>query len=78
MPPISWNEIRQRAITFARQWADATRERAEAQTFWNDLFQVFGKSRRAVAAFEEPVRNLAGDVRFSTDFSLIGSSSLIT
>lgn len=62
--PLSWNEIRQRAITFAREWRDETRERAEAQTFWNEFFQVFGKSRRAIATFEEPVRNLTGDMQF--------------
>jgi len=61
MPPISWNEIRQRAITFSRQWSDAAREQAESQTFWNEFFEVFGKSRRAVAAFEHPVRNLCGN-----------------
>lgn len=62
--PLSWNEIRQRAIAFVREWADARRERAEAQTFWNDFFNVFGVRRRTVASFEEPVRNLGG----ATDF----------
>jgi len=58
--PLSWNEIRNRAITFGRNWATATRERAEAQTFWNEFFDVFGIRRRTVASFEEPVRNLGG------------------
>jgi len=62
--PLSWNEIRSRAITFSREWADATRERSEAQTFWNEFFQVFGKSRRAVASFEEPVKKLKGNTGF--------------
>lgn len=62
--PLSWNEIRQRSITFAREWADASRERAEAQTFWNEFFHVFGLRRRLVASFEEPVRNLTGDMNF--------------
>ena len=62
--PLSWNEIRQRAITFARNWSDASRERAESQTFWNDFFDIFGIRRRTVATFEEPVRNLAGDTEF--------------
>lgn len=62
--PLSWNEIRQRAMTFARNWPEASRERAEAQTFWNEFFEVFGLRRRTVAAFEEPVRNLTG----ATDF----------
>jgi hypothetical protein len=62
--PLSWNEIRQRAIDFSRRWSTAERERAEAQTFWNEFFEVFGVRRRTVASFEEPVRNLRGDTDF--------------
>ncbi len=62
--PLSWNEIRQNAISFSREWIDETRESAEAQTFWNDFFEVFGVRRRTVASFEEPVRNLTGDFDF--------------
>ena len=58
--PISWNEIRQNAIHFSRDWAGAKSESAEKQTFWNDFFQVFGISRRTVAHFEKPVKNLSG------------------
>jgi len=32
--PLSWNEIRDRAVAFSREWAGATSERAEAQSFW--------------------------------------------
>ena len=59
--PLSWNEIRQRAIRFSKEWTEAKREQAEKQTFWNEFFDVFGVSRRAVASFEEPVRSLSGD-----------------
>ncbi len=62
--PLSWNEIRNRAILFAKNWCSAHRERAEAQTFWNEFFEVFGITRRKVAAFEEPVKNLKGDTNF--------------
>ena len=62
--PLSWNEIRSRAVTFSRDWADTHRERAEAQTFWNEFFNVFGIKRRTVASFEEPVRNLDGRYGF--------------
>ncbi len=72
--PLSWNEIRQRAIAFARDWSDAARKRAESQTFWNEFFHVFGIRRRTVAAFEAPVRNLIG----ATDFiDLLWSGRLI-
>ncbi|MGH8281316.1 MAG: type IIL restriction-modification enzyme MmeI, partial [Gammaproteobacteria bacterium] len=54
--PLSPNEIRDRALAFAREWQDERREKAEAQSFWNEFFKVFGISRRRVASFEEPVR----------------------
>jgi hypothetical protein len=54
--PLSLNEIKDRALAFSHEWAGAKAERAEAQTFWNEFFNVFGISRRRVASFEEPVR----------------------
>ena len=62
--PLSWNEIRQRAINFSREWQGETREAAGRQSFWNDFFNVFGVRRRTVATFEEPVRKLSGDWGF--------------
>lgn len=58
--PLSWNEIRHRAIVFANEWKGETREAAERQTFWNEFFNVFGIRRRTVATFEEPVKKLSG------------------
>jgi hypothetical protein len=59
--PISWNEIRQRAIAFSKQWMGVKRESAEKQTFWNQFFDIFGIRRRVVATFEEPVRKISGE-----------------
>jgi MmeI, DNA-methyltransferase domain/MmeI, target recognition domain/MmeI, N-terminal domain/MmeI, C-terminal domain/MmeI, helicase spacer domain len=59
--PLSWNEIRHRAIAFSKEWTGVKRERAEEQTFWNEFFNVFGVRRRAVASFEEPVKKISGD-----------------
>jgi hypothetical protein len=56
--PLPWTEIRDHAIKFSRDWQDAGSERAEAQTFWNEFFEVFGVPRRRVASFEEPVKKL--------------------
>jgi hypothetical protein len=56
--PLAWNEIRDRAYAFAKEWQDESREHAEAKSFWDDFFQVFGVRRRTVASFEEPVRTL--------------------
>lgn len=58
--PLSWNEIRHRAIAFSKEWTGVRSERAEKQTFWNEFFNVFGIPRRAVASFEEPVKGLSG------------------
>lgn len=54
--PLSLNEIKDRALAFAREWEGERSENAEAQTFWNEFFNVFGVSRRRLASFEEPVR----------------------
>jgi hypothetical protein len=59
--PLSWNEIRHRAIAFSKDWTGTEREQAEKQTFWNEFFNVFGIPRRAVASFEEPVKKISGD-----------------
>ncbi len=59
--PLSWNEIRHRAIAFSKDWTAVKREQAEKQTFWNEFFNVFGVSRRAVASFEEPVKGISGE-----------------
>lgn len=57
---LTQGEIRSNAIRFAAEWKDAGVERAEAQSFWTDLFGVYGIKRRSVASFEEKVRNLKG------------------
>lgn len=58
--PLSWNEIRDRASRFARDWKDASYERGEAQTFWNEFFAVFGMHRSRVYSFEKRVAKLGG------------------
>lgn len=56
--PLSWNEIKDRAIRFSKDWESVTSEDAEAKSFWDDFFNVFGISRRKVATFEQPVKRL--------------------
>lgn len=60
MPQISWNEVRDRAIRFSRDWVDAKREESDKQTFWNEFFDVFGIRRRDVALFESSVARVKG------------------
>lgn len=55
---LPWNDIRARSGIFAREWNEERRERAEAQTFWNEFFEIFGISRRRLASFEVPARRL--------------------
>lgn len=56
--PLSWNEIRSRATAFSKEWEDETSEDAEAKSFWDDFFHVFGISRRRVATFEQQVKKI--------------------
>ncbi|MBC6942699.1 MAG: class I SAM-dependent DNA methyltransferase, partial [Xanthomonadales bacterium] len=58
--PLSLNEIRERARAFAKEWAGETSERAEAQSFWNEFFNVFGVNRRRIAVFEQKAERFSG------------------
>jgi hypothetical protein len=58
--PISWNEIRDRAVAFSKEWKDECSEDAEAKSFWDSFFLVFGITRRRVASFEQPVKKSDG------------------
>lgn len=58
--PLSWNEIRSRSVTFVREWADESSENAEAKSFWDAFFNVFGVPRRRVAAFERHIKKADG------------------
>jgi hypothetical protein len=53
---LSFNEIRARAANFAKTYADATYEKGETQTFYNDFFAIFGVERRSVARYDENVK----------------------
>jgi len=58
--PLSWNEIKSRAVKFSKEWENETDESAESQTFLNEFFEVFGITRKRVATFEKPVRKIDG------------------
>ena len=64
MNRLSFNQIRANAAQFAEEWKDASYERGETQSFYNDFFEVFGVKRRKVASFEEPVKKLGGKQGF--------------
>ena len=53
---LSWNEIRDRAFLFQKEWENAEKESAEAQSFYNEFFEVFGVKRRRVAIYEKSAK----------------------
>src|SRR3954468_4741732 len=56
--PLSWNEIKSRALQFTQEWKDEVSEEAEAKSFLEAFFNVFGVNRRKVASFEHKVKKL--------------------
>ena len=59
--PLSWNEIKSRALAFSREWADAANEDSEAKPFWIAFFEIFGITNKRVATFEHAVKKFGGD-----------------
>ena len=43
---LSWNEIKTRAIEFSKEWENDFNEHAEAKSFMDAFFNVFGIPRR--------------------------------
>lgn len=59
---LSTSEIISKSYEFMHKWRDYKgKETAESQTFWNEFFAIFGRSRREVAGFEESVKKLSGN-----------------
>ncbi|QDL38361.1 class I SAM-dependent DNA methyltransferase [Rhodoferax sediminis] len=58
--PLSWNEIKSRALAFSRTWADAANEDSQGKPFWIDFFEIFGITDKRVATFELNVKKLGG------------------
>jgi hypothetical protein len=56
--PLSWNEIKSRSLAFSKEWEETESEDAEAKSFWDSFFHIFGITRKRVASFEEPVKKL--------------------
>lgn len=55
---LSWNEIKDRALRFSKEWADTSNEEADAKPFLIEFFEVFGISRKRVSTFEHKVKKL--------------------
>lgn len=48
--------MRENAEAFILRWRGTIAERAEAQTFTNEFFQIFGLDRKNFAQFEKPIQ----------------------
>ncbi|MDP3916618.1 MAG: class I SAM-dependent DNA methyltransferase [Bacteroidota bacterium] len=55
---LSWNEIKDRALNFSKEWAGTSNEEADAKPFLVEFFNVFGISRKRFATFEHRVKKL--------------------
>jgi hypothetical protein len=55
---LSWNEIKDRALKFSKEWAGTSNEDADAKPFLVEFFNVFGISSKRVSSFEHKVKKL--------------------
>ena len=55
--------LEKRAEKFALKFANAKDERAEAQTYWNEFFQIFDIDRFRTMRFEQPTKRSLGHGR---------------
>lgn len=65
---LSWNEIKSRALAFAKHWADAGNEDAQAKPFLIAFFEVFGITDKRFASFEHAVKKHGGGQGFVDAF----------
>ena len=56
--PLSWNEIKHRAVQFSAEWRDTTREEADAKPFLVAFLNIFGITQKRVATFEHKVKKI--------------------
>jgi hypothetical protein len=62
--PLSWNEIKTRALSFSKEWEHEISEHAEAKPFWEQFFAVFGIDRKRIAQYEASVKKLGNKQGF--------------
>ncbi|TAF44128.1 MAG: class I SAM-dependent DNA methyltransferase [Sphingobacteriales bacterium] len=55
---LSWNEIKDRALNFSKEWANTSNEEADAKPFLVEFFNVFGINSKRVSTFEHRVKKL--------------------
>lgn len=55
---LIWNEIKDRALKFSKEWEDTLSEDAEAKSFLDAFFNVFGIPRKKIGTFEHRIKKL--------------------
>jgi hypothetical protein len=55
---LNWNEIKDRAVRFSKEWEGTTSEDAEAKSFLDAFFDVFGIPRKKIGTFEHRIKKL--------------------
>jgi type I restriction-modification system DNA methylase subunit len=55
---VSWNEIKDRALHFSKEWKGTHNEEADAKPFLVEFFNVFGISSKRVSTFEHRVKKI--------------------
>ena len=53
---LNWNEIKERAANFSKEWVNTSNEEADAKPFLVEFFNVFGISSRKVSTFEHRIK----------------------
>jgi type I restriction-modification system DNA methylase subunit len=56
---LSWNEIKDRAVKFSKEWNGTTNEEADAKPFLDAFFDVYGITRKKIGTFEHRVKKLS-------------------
>ena len=56
---LSWNEIKDRALKFSKEWKDTVKEESDAKPFLDAFFDVFGITRKKIGTFEHKVKKLS-------------------
>ncbi|CDW95888.1 Methylase [Thiomonas arsenitoxydans] len=68
MPSPSALDIRRRLTAFAKEWANAQREAADAKTFWLRFYECFGIRAESATIYEKAVDKLGGARGFIDSF----------
>jgi hypothetical protein len=73
--PLSWTEIRDRAVQFQKRWKNETSEQAESQSFWKELLKSRKVCSRVVAGIIGQLRTKEQITRACQKSTILRSSA---